>query len=121
MAVLNYIIWVLWAGSLGGAIFVIIKKIPAMMALPADSLEYKETFIEFLKRKINGIPAKLRKTEINLLANTSKRLQKFKIFFLRIYNIIHSWTEALNNRLHHRKKRAREIIEEAENNNSEEN
>lgn len=116
MAVLNYLIWVLWAGSLSGAIFAIIKKIPALMALPEDSLKYKETFVEFLKRKINDIPPKLRKVEINLLTSVSKTLLKFKIFFLRIYNITHGWTEILNNRLHRRKKRIEDIIKETEDN-----
>lgn len=119
MVILNYIIWALWAGSLGGAVFMIAKKIPTLMMLPADSLEYKETFVEFLTRKIKDIPPKLRKAEIDLLTSTSKTLSKFKIFFLRIYNITHGWTEILNNRLHHRKKRIEEIAEKMESNKQE--
>lgn len=119
MVILNYIIWALWVGSLGGAVFMIVKKIPTLMMLPADSLEYKETFVEFLTRKIKDIPPKLRKAEIDLLTSTSKTLSKFKIFFLRIYNITHGWTEILNNRLHHRKKRIEEIAEKMESNKQE--
>lgn len=114
MIVLNYIIWILWAGSLGGAIFVIVRKMPALMALPEESLEFKETFVEFLKRKKAEISPTLRKAEISLLESTNKKLLKFKIVFLRIYNITHSWTEALNDRLHHRRKKIEEIAEKME-------
>lgn len=114
MVVLNYIIWVLWAGSLSGAVFMIAKKMPALMALPEDSLEYKETLVEFLKRKKNEISPAMRRVEISLLEGANKGLLKFKIVFLRIYNITHRWTETLNDRLHHRRKKIKEIAEKAE-------
>lgn len=92
----------------------IAKKMPTLMALPEDSLEFKETFVGFLKRKKNEIPSALRIAEISLLESTNKSLLKFKIVFLRIYNMTHGWTEALNNRLHHRRNKIKEIAEKAE-------
>lgn len=104
MSILNLIIWILWGGSLIGIAFMIYKKIPAVMALPEESLEYNETFIDFLRRKKSMIPLRTDKAKIAILIRFNNKLVRLKELSLNVHNQMHSWTETLNKKLHHSKK-----------------
>lgn len=88
------------------------KKVPVLIMLSEESLAYKETFSEFLKRKRSELPLKLGSIKIDFLTGFNKKLIKSKILSLKIHNVMHAWTEALNKKVHHSKMRQEEQIKE---------
>ena len=109
--IVELILWVSFISSFAGIIFLIARKMPIVMALPEESLEYKETFINFLDRKRNEFPSQLDKIRIGFLMSSNKRLMRLKIVSLKIHNKAHIWTEFLNKKLHHDKYGAPDINE----------
>jgi hypothetical protein len=86
-----------------GIVYIIYRKLPALMLLPEESLTYKETFIQFMERKTGELPLVARGLHIGLLKSINKRLLKSKVLSLKIHNKMHAWTEVLNQKLHHKK------------------
>lgn len=84
-------------------VFIVARKMPIVMALPEESLIYKETFIDFLSRKKDELPSQLDNVRISFLVNSNKRLMRIKILSLKIHNKAHIWTEFINKKLHHSK------------------
>lgn len=99
-SLLNSILWVFLMAGIGGAVFLALKKIPAILSVPENTIENQETFFEYMERTVKGIPHKLREWEIAVLEKSTKNLFKFKILSLKIHNGAHYLTEILNRRLH---------------------
>lgn len=74
-----------------------------MILMPEESLDYKETFPEFIRRKKSELPIRLGKIKIYFLTEFNKKLIRSKILSLKIHNVMHVWTEALNKKVHHSK------------------
>lgn len=85
-----------------GIVYIVYRKLPALMLLPEESLIYKETFTQFIERKTGELPLVAKGLHIGLLKSINKRLLKSKVLSLKIHNKMHTWTEALNQKLHHK-------------------
>lgn len=109
---LSLILWILFGTSFMGISFMIAKKVPTLVLLSEESLDYKETFPEFLKRKRLELPLKMGKVKIDFLTGFNKKLIKSKIMSLKIHNVMHAWTEALNRKVNHSKMRQEEHVKE---------
>lgn len=87
--------------SLAGIIYIVSRKIPALLLLTEESLDFKETFSQFANRKAQEVPQTAKNLQISFLKLINKQLLKSKVLSLRVHNISHSWTEYLNRKLNH--------------------
>jgi len=80
--------------SLFGVGYVVIRKIPELVAIPHESLEHQETFFAFLKRAIMRTIVILnpRRILIRLLSYIARILNVFRIFFLKVYRFTETLT-----------------------------
>lgn len=109
---LSLILWILFGTSFIGISFIIVKKVPVLIMLSDELLDYRETFPEFLRRKKSELPFKIGKVKIDFLTGFNKKLIKSKILSLKIHNVMHAWTETLNKKVHHSKMRQEEQAKE---------
>ena len=87
---LKFLLPILFFASLGGILYILYKKVPALAEIPLDSIQNKETFFAFLQRIFRSFfsNVNIKKIKIFFLVFMEKILLRFKATSLKIYNII---------------------------------
>lgn len=92
---LHYVFLGLFLASVTGAGVLLYKKIPALSAIPRESLLDQEPFrlfaVRMIRRMLRGMNPK--RIVMHILTWTAHALNAARIFFLNIYHIIEALTK----------------------------
>ena len=102
--------------SILGIFVILVRKIPALMRIPFESIENRETFFQFLKRKIIELPNIISKVYHLFLSILEKHLHRAKIRSLKMHNMFDAWKTSVKDK----KEVVSDTIEQRKNGTSEE-
>jgi len=87
---LNILLPILSFLSLAGAFYILYKKLPALVNIPLESIQNKETFFSFLRRIIKSLFSFVhpKKIKIYTLVLAEKVLSRFRTTTLKVHETI---------------------------------